>query len=101
MQTKNDLTVDGKVGSDTWNTMYTKYTAAHGTTVPYPGLAARSGMSGAVVKYIQQQLDQKGYSLTPDGHFGAKTATAVRSFQTLNGLNADGVVGKDTWAKLA
>ena len=36
-----------------------------------------------------------------DGDFGRKTQRAVRKFQSLNGLEVDGVVGKLTWEKLA
>lgn len=35
-----------------------------------------------------------------DGHFGTKTLTAVRQYQEANGLEVDGVVGKNTWKKL-
>jgi hypothetical protein len=34
------------------------------------------------------------------GIFGPKTLTAVKQFQTDNGLKPDGVVGKGTWGKL-
>lgn len=36
-----------------------------------------------------------------DGLFGAKTAEAVRDFQDGNGLGVDGIVGPDTWGKMA
>ena len=49
-QLKNDMNVDGKVGANTWNVLYTKYTAKHGLHVPTPASccgravpAARSG----------------------------------------------------------
>lgn len=99
-QTKNSLTVDGKVGQNTWNSLYNKYAAKHGTTVPYPGIITSAGMTGAVVRYIQQQLNTKGHSLSADGNFGTKTDTAVRSFQTTSDLTSDGKVGQNTWAKL-
>ena len=38
--------------------------------------------------------------MTVDGSFGSGTASAVRAFQRLFGLTADGVVGAGTWAKL-
>ena len=37
-QLRNKLTMDGKVGANTWNAIYAKYTAAHGLHVPYPPL---------------------------------------------------------------
>jgi len=35
-----------------------------------------------------------------DGIFGANTEKAVKSFQRAKGLAADGIAGKNTWAKL-
>lgn len=35
-----------------------------------------------------------------DGVFGAGTVAAVKAFQKLHGLTVDGIVGKNTWAKL-
>ena len=49
-QLKNKMNVDGKVGANTWNVLYTRYTAKHGLHVPYPGIALRSGSSGGTVR---------------------------------------------------
>ncbi len=50
---------------------------------------------------IQQALKNAGYYNGPiDGKIGAKTEQAVKAFQRDNGLGADGVVGRNTWAKL-
>ena len=99
-QLRNKLTVDGKVGANTWNAIYAKYTAAHGLHVPYPGIALRSGSSGGTVRLVQQKLNSLGERLTTDGRFGASTAAAVQRFQRRNGLAADGAVGKGTWEKM-
>ena len=62
----------------------------------------RQGSSGAETQHVQNQLNNHGTSppLTVDGIFGPKTRQAVTTFQADNGLEADGVVGKRTWAKL-
>lgn len=99
-QLKNDMNVDGKVGANTWNVLYTHYTAKHGLHVPYPGIALRSGSSGGTVRLVQQKLNSLGERLTEDGRFGASTAAAVQRFQRRNGLAADGAVGEGTWEKM-
>lgn len=49
----------------------------------------------------QRILSILGYSLGQcDGKHGAKTTTAVKNFQKKYGLKVDGVVGKNTIAKL-
>lgn len=63
----------------------------------------RRNSSGQYVVLAQTLLLQQGYDLAPygaDGKFGAKTETAVKAFQRVNGLNADGVIGPATWAVL-
>lgn len=37
--------------------------------------------------------------VTADGEFGANTVTATKKFQKEHGLTADGVVGRLTWNK--
>ena len=91
---------DGKVGANTWNALYAKYTAKHGLAVPYPGIVMRTGMSGGTIRLIQQKLNTLGEKIGTDGKFGSRTAAAVQRFQRRNGLNADGAVGKATWEKL-
>lgn len=50
---------------------------------------------------LQSALKSAGYDPGPvDGRIGPKTKEAVIRFQRRNGLNADGVVGKKTWALL-
>jgi len=64
------------------------------------------GDKGEQVKVLQALLigygykDKKGKTLSRDGSFGANTDFAVRNFQSRNGLNPDGIVGDNTWAKL-
>ena len=99
-QLRYDLKEDGKVGANTWNVLYTKYTAKHGLHVPYPGIVLRQGSSGGTVRLVQQKLNALGEKLSTDGKYGASTAAAVERYQRRNGLTADGTVGKATWEKM-
>lgn len=57
----------------------------------------RYGSKGDRVKTLQQALITLGYLTgSPDGIFGSKTRTAVKSFQRSNKLTVDGVAGKKT-----
>ncbi|MDE7158699.1 MAG: spore cortex-lytic enzyme [Clostridiales bacterium] len=61
----------------------------------------RQGSTGGEVKEVQRRLKQWGYYTgAVDGVFGAGTKKAVIAFQKKNGLTADGVVGKSTYAAL-
>ena len=61
----------------------------------------RQGSKGGEVKEVQRRLKQWGYySGAVDGIFGTGTKKAVIAFQKKNGLTADGVVGKATYAAL-
>lgn len=58
------------------------------------------GAEGGQVKNIQRMLNSHGAGLREDGAFGPKTDAAVRAFQRANNLTADGIVGRETMAKL-
>ena len=59
------------------------------------------GSRSSDVKTLQEMLNAKGYNAgSVDGIFGRNTRAAVIAFQNANGLAADGIVGKLTWAKL-
>ena len=61
------------------------------------------GSSGDSVKALQILLIGYGFSCGEcgaDGDFGGATRVAVVAFQLKNGLDADGIVGPKTWAKL-
>ncbi|WP_258729656.1 N-acetylmuramoyl-L-alanine amidase [Bacillus atrophaeus] len=64
-------------------------------------------MKGALVTQIQKALaalyfypDKGAKNNGIDGYYGAKTANAVKRFQSMNGLTADGIYGPKTKAKL-
>jgi len=72
---------------------------AQGAEVAQTPLKRRS--RGPAVKTVQVKLGHLGFDAgIPDGIFGWKTKGAVRNFQRWQGLNADGVVGALTWARL-
>ena len=61
----------------------------------------RVGSRGTVVRIAQALLVCRGYkSAYVDGEFGGDTKDAVIAFQKARGLERDGVIGKNTWAKL-
>ena len=70
-QLKNKMNVDGKVGANTWNVLYARYTAKHGLTVPYPGIVLHTGSSGGTVRLVQQKLNAEGERLTSLAVHGA------------------------------
>lgn len=58
------------------------------------------GSRGDSVKQLQQMLNGKGYKLDVDGIFGNNTLSAVRDYQSRNGLQVDGIVGSKTFGSL-
>lgn len=61
----------------------------------------RRGSKGNTVTAVQQLLAAKGYkSGKTDGIFGENTEAAVKKYQSAKGLNADGIVGKNTYNAL-
>ncbi|SBT39163.1 peptidoglycan-binding protein [Micromonospora narathiwatensis] len=73
-------------------------TAAQAAAPAWPLLS--NGSTGANVTTAQYLLRHRGYSLTVDGQYGAGTTSVVKSFQSANGLSADGQIGPQTWGKL-
>lgn len=107
-QKSEGLTQDGVVGQATWDALYAAWVNAQSDAggTAYPGTALRTGSKGNDVRLVQfwLRMAAENYSglstVTVDGNFGSGTASAVRAFQNLFGLTADGVVGAATWAKL-
>ena len=61
----------------------------------------RPGDKGYEVTFLQERLQSLGYSIASiDGVYGNETEVAVGSFQANNGLDADGIVGYQTWDAL-
>lgn len=57
-------------------------------------------MESDAVTQLQELLQNLGYLDKVTGYFGTDTESAVKKFQDNNGLDADGIVGSGTWAKL-
>ncbi len=73
----------------------------------YPGYPLRLGSTGPDVVAMKTMLNRisQGYPAIPKlwpvtRTFDEKTQSAVRTFQSVFGLTADGVVGKATWYKM-
>lgn len=61
----------------------------------------RNGDTSTYVIILQDALNALGYSTRYlDGIFGPHTRNALISFQSNNGLGADGVAGCNTWRKI-
>ncbi|MBQ7896938.1 MAG: peptidoglycan-binding protein [Clostridia bacterium] len=102
----------GVVDETTWNYLNELYRQESGNAIfnlgeqPYGGTPLREGSRGLEVRYIQAALErirvreQSIPQVAVDGIFGSETDRAVRQFQRIAGLNADGIVGSDTWNAL-
>jgi len=96
-QTDSSLAVDGIVGPATWS-------ALGGDGAQPPTLT--EGSDGTVVEKLQTALNEGRGDFAPgsnpvlaiDGIYGPETATAVKGAQTSGGIEADGIVGLQTWA---
>jgi N-acetylmuramoyl-L-alanine amidase len=110
---------DGIVGSATWDRLFppdrnnstpnsapapsqpreTSPQPASPATIDFPIL--RLGMTGAAVTRLQERLRAIGvFEGAIDGVFGAETQAAVKAAQSRFLLEADGIVGGETWSAL-
>ena len=69
---------------------------------PYtePAKNVKLNTRGNDARWVQVELNRKGYHLTVDGYCGNKTVDAIKSFQFSHGLVADGICGEKTRAAL-
>jgi peptidoglycan hydrolase-like protein with peptidoglycan-binding domain len=63
-------------------------------------IVLQEGDSGSDVSYLQNLLNQEGYSVPVTGYYGSQTGTQVANFQYDSNLTADGVAGDSTFAAL-
>lgn len=92
-QARNDQIVDGYLGPGTRMAL---------NSADAKPMGLRLGDEGTSVSNIQTLLSKYGYlnSANVTGYYGEVTETAVKSFQSRNGLSSDGTVGAMTMAKL-
>ncbi len=116
-QKKNGLKADGLAGADTRDLLSSpEAMPADATPTPkateapsptpepvwvVPTTNVQEGSKGTDAKNVQTRLKDLGYYRgNLDGNFGRASVNALKSFQTNNGLKADGKAGKDTYKKL-
>ena len=100
-QRDKGLSADGIAGSRTLDAINGSAPSENTGSTPANYTMLKKGSRGSDVKELQQRLNELDYSCgTPDGIFGAGTEEAVRKFQRVNGLTADGIAGPATQAKL-
>lgn len=110
-----NLNPDGIVGKETWYKIKQIYNGIKGLSELYSeGITIseaerkyervlQKGNSGASVRILQYYLNFLSYFnfklpyVSIDGIFGDETRDAVLTFQSLYGLDVDGIVGRDTW----
>ena len=78
-----------------------------GNTPSYPGVPLRLGSTGDDVRTVQLRLNRISQNypsiqriLRTDGIFTTDTENAVKDFQRIFGLTADGIVGNGTWYRI-
>ena len=99
------LNVDGIIGQATWDKIIQEF-----KNLPSPAMernkstrTLRVGNVGLGVQKFQQYLNEliaPNPRLVVDGNFGQNTKRAVETFQALNGLNVDGIIGNNTWDRI-
>ncbi len=110
-----NLESDGVVGKDTWYKIKRIYNGIKGLSELYSeGITIseaerkyervlKKGSRGPSVKILQYYLCFLSYFnlklpyVAVDGIFGDETRDTVLAFQSLYGLDVDGIVGRDTW----
>jgi peptidoglycan hydrolase-like protein with peptidoglycan-binding domain len=110
-----NLPVTGEIDIETWNTMYDNIQGIlrvlHPSAIAlpallFPGINYTEGMEDYGVYIMQQSLLYISTIITdippvnPNGIFGPETTNSVRVFQNMFGLDANGVINKDTWDKI-
>lgn len=108
-QRQFNLSADGVIGQNTWNEIVNVNNLLRARTPPavdppYPGQPLGVGSRGDDVRFVQSYMTRVGGfhsagfpAAAVDGAFGSSTRALVTAFQRYYNLNADGVVGPNTW----
>ena len=100
-QRRNGLSVDGVLGTASIKALFSTSAIAANAATPTPDTALSLGAKGEAVTLVQQRLKALGYyTKTVDGQYGTGTVSAVKAFQTRNGLTSTGVCDAATQARL-
>ena len=106
------LDIDGVVGKATWDKIASVYIGTEDSpdapekVRPYPGAPVALGSRGENAVYVQTILNYVTSAfpglkkVVVDGVFGRLSVDALKDFQSLFGLSADGVAGRSTWEVL-
>jgi len=95
-QRMHDISADGVVGDTTWKSMNNTLS----TVTCQVRLPLKSGDKCFEVKMIQIALKNHGLACGSDGKYDSTVVKAVKKYQKMHSLTADGKVGKVTWKSM-
>lgn len=91
--------IDGEWGPETEGCVKTAQAAYH---IAVDGMWGHvtEGAASAQIRAYQEALNRHGFACVVDGIAGPETFNAVKAFQASRGLEADGIVGEQTYPQL-
>jgi len=88
----------GPNSSSLWADLRKAYRQHMKSRAPYLPVFMRKG--GISVSTLQSKLSAKGFPVSGESNYGAKTREAVKAYQRSKGLAVDGIIGPQTWGML-